>query len=122
MNLQERGVDLNSTVNALGWKKLFLRLGIATTVYCSVSHIVVPNPPLGNMITAAGKILSVVVSYLAMFIPLYIVVAAITFVLVKIFNKKRLHATNVLDMAIVPSLIVGGIGIFFAWYGTSHAA
>ncbi|MDD2366073.1 MAG: hypothetical protein PHN84_07910 [Desulfuromonadaceae bacterium] len=114
--------NINATDNVLGWKRFFLRLGIAATVYCTVSHIVIPNPPLENVITAAGKVLSVVVSYLVMFIPLYVVVAAITFVLVKNFNKNRLHSTNILAMAIVPSLIVGGIGIFFIWYGTAHAA
>ena len=120
-NSEETLADTKTTDSELGWKRLLLNISYAAILYCFAFHLVAPVKPDSNLVTHTGRFVSVIGTYLSIFIPVYVIVSLITVILIKIFNKSKGHITNTLGKAIVPSLIVGGILIFGAWYGTAHA-
>jgi len=120
-NSEETQADTKNTDSVLGWKRLLLNIFYAAILYCFAFHLLSPVKPDSNLVTHTGRFVYVIGTYLSIFMPVYVVVSIITMVLIKILNKNKVHITNILGKAIVPSLIVGGILIFGSWYGTAHA-
>ena len=120
----EAGLAEDSFAEVMGrgsreWSVFAGRFLSAFALYAGASHFFSPYPMIANSYSPLQVLVYYVAGYLTMFFVPYLAISVPTVVVAKLIPKYRfVPVPRLLNKTLLPALIVGGLMIYFGWYGS----